>query len=516
MLRNIEACKGLAAITRTSLGPDGMNKLVINHLDKLFITNDAGTIMKELEVAHPAAKLIVMASQMQDNEIGDGTNLVVVLAGELLVQAESLIKQGLHPSDVIAGYTKAGVKAQEILDTLIIKNIKDLSDKAALTEAIMTPLGAKQAGLEKTLAKLVADAATAVMPVNQANFDVDAIRIAKIIGGGVHSSSVINGVVVARPMDGSIHKVKDAKIFVCTAPLTTTETETKGTVLLSSGEELQNYSNGEEARLDNLIASIKAAGANMIVSQSSISDMALHFIEKHGLAILKVQSKFELRRLCKTIGATPLVEFKTPTPDDLGSVAEVELVEVGGARITVFRRSEDKSRIATIIVRASTQNVLDDIERALDNGINNVKAITRDGSLLPGGAAAEIEISRQLQTYGEKAPGMDQYSIVKFAEALDVVARTLAENAGFNSTDVISNLYAAHAAGKVNAGLDVNDGNATKDMKEAGVLDLAITKKCAIRLAVDAAVTVLKVDQIIMAKQAGGPKARPAGPMDQD
>ncbi|TPX56994.1 hypothetical protein SpCBS45565_g08302 [Spizellomyces sp. 'palustris'] len=517
VFRNIAAIKELTQITRTSLGPNGRNKMVINHLEKLFVTNDAATIIRELEVIHPAAKLLVMASQQQEAEVGDGTNLVIVFAGELLQQAEYLLRMGLHPSDIIEGYRVASKKALEIIEGLAIDTVKDATSEAELTKVVQTAIASKQYGYEDLLAPLVVEAALTVMPKNPANFNVDSIRVVKILGGSIHDTKVVKGMVFGREPESVTTKATKAKVAIFTCPLDVALTETKGTVLIHNASEMLNFSKGEESKLEEVIKEIADAGVKVVVTGSGVGELALHFLNRYNLLVLKVLSKFDLRRLCRVTGATALTRLGAPMAEEMGYCEVVETVEIGSDRCTVFRQEEEATKTATIVIRGGTQNAIDDIERAIDDGVNVIKAVAKDNRLLAGAGAAEIEIARQLQSVAEKTAGLNQYSIKKFAEALEVIPRTLAENAGLDSTEVISKLYAAHAQGKAAAGVNIeSDDNGLIDAKEHGIFDAFAPKHHAIRMATHATLTVLSVDQIIMSKPAGGPKVKENKDWDED
>ncbi|PSC71471.1 T-complex theta subunit [Micractinium conductrix] len=517
VMKNIEACKGLAQITRTSMGPNGMNKMVINHLEKLFVTSDASTIITELEVQHPAAKLLVMAAQAQQQEIGDGTNLVLSIAGELLGNAEVLLRDGLHPTEIADGYAKAGAKALEILDTLVLPGTDtlDVRDKAPVAQRIKGSVSSKQYGYEDLLAPLIAEACIDVVPKNPHNFNVDNVRVAKISGGGLHDSHVVKGMVLKRAPEGSVQRVADGKVAVFAQGVDASSTETKGTVLIRSAEELEGYSRGEEARIEEIIKSIADSGAKVVVGHQAFGEMALHFIEKYGLMALKIPSKFELRRFCRATGATALVKLQAPQADELGFARSLAVQEIGGTKCVVLQQDSSMGQISTVVLRGSTDQMLDDVERAVDDGVNSYKLLGKDARAVPAGGASEIEIARQLQQFGRKETGLDQYAIVRYAEALEVVPRTIAENSGLSATDAVAALYAAHAAGQQGAGLDVETGEAV-DLGAREVYDLYATKWWALKLATEAAVTVLRIDQIIMAKMAGGPKPRGPGMDDED
>lgn len=506
--RNIAATKELAEITRTSLGPNGRNKMVINHLEKLFVTNDAATIMKELDVIHPAAKLLVMAAQQQEAEMGDATNFVLVFAGELLQKGEHLLKMGLHPSEVIDGYILAGRKAQEIMNEIAVDSVKDALSAPELKKIVKSVIASKQYGYEDMLGDLVIKAALEIMPKNPAAFNVDSMRVVKILGGSLQDTSVVKGMVFGREAEGAITKVTDAKIAIFTCGLDVQITETKGTVLIHNAKEMLNFSSGEEKQLEELIKSIADTGVKVVVGGSGIGEMALHYLNRYGIMVVKILSKFDLRRLCRVTGATALTRMGSPLPEELGRIDSVESVEIGSDRCTVFSQTTETTRTATIVIRGATMNLLDDIERSIDDAVNTIKAVvSKDAKLLAGAGAAEIEIARRLMAIAEKTPGLGQYAMKAFAEALEVLPRTLAENAGMDSTDVLSKLYAAHENNELTVGVDIeSEDNGILDAKKELIFDSLVVKQSALKLATHAATTVLSVDQIIMSRQAGGPK----------
>lgn len=508
VLRNIAAVKGLTDLTRTSLGPNGMNKMIVNHLGKTFVTSDTATIIKELEVEHPAARLVVMAAQMQEVEVGDGSNLVVCLSGELLGAAEDLIRTGLHTADIVHGYAKAAEAAIKILDELTVWTVesKDMLNKDNLAKAVATAIASKQYGLESFLAPLVASACLVAMPKNPTAFNVENVRVCKVLGGNLYQSELVNGMVISHDPLGLIKKCKDAKIAVFTCSIQPTETETKGTVLINSADELMNYNLSEEKAMEKMIIQWADSGVNVVVSGGAVDDLALHYLEKYHIMVLKVLSQHELRRLCRAVGAGSLVGLGPVNPESLGYCSFVHVREVGSQMVTVFEQSSaDATQISTILLRASTHHTLNDLERAVDDGVNVVKSIARDGRFVAGGGAVEIELARRLSLLGAKTRDLDQYAIAKFATAFEVVPRTLAENAGLPAIDLIGQLYAAHEKGESSAGINIDDGSLS-DMTKHSVFDLLITKKHAIALAAEAVTTILRIDQIISAKPAGGPK----------
>ncbi|CEI38807.1 putative T-complex protein 1 subunit theta [Fusarium venenatum] len=520
VLRNIDACRAIASTVQTSLGPYGRNKVVINHLQKMILTSDAATILRELEVVHPAAKLLVMASQQQEAEMGDATNFVIVLAGELLRKAEDLLRMGLKTSDIVIGYEKAQKFALETLEELSVDKVEDMRDQEELSKAISTVIASKQNGNEAFLANLVAEAVLTVLPKNPANFNVDNIRVVKIMGGSLEQSKVVKGMVFPKEPDGSVKKATRAKVGVFTCPIDAGQTETKGTVLLHNAKEMMDFTKGEESQLETSIKELYDSGLRVVICGERVGDLAMHYLNRFGILCIRILSKFELRRVCRVVGATPLARLGAPMPDEMGSIDVVETLEIGGDRVTVFRQEDEVTRTATLVLRGATQNHLDDIERAVDDGVNVVKAITRDPRLVPGAGATEVELVERIQAYGEKTPGLSQYAIKKFGEAFEVVPRTIAESAGLDATEVLSRLYAAHAnSDRWDTGIDIenDDNTGLLDAKDEGILDLLISKQWAIKLATEAARTVLSVDQIIVARQAGGPKPPAPNPnWDED
>lgn len=414
-------------------------------------------------------------------------------------------------------------------------SVKDIRSHPELAKAIRTVIASKQSGSEDFLADLVAEAVLAVLPKQPVNFNVDNIRVVKIMGGSLEQSKVVKGMVFGREPDGSVKKAKNAKVGVFSCPIDISQTETKGTVLLHNAKEMMDFTKGEESQLETIIKELHDSGLRVVVAGSTVGELALHYLNRFGILVVKVLSKFELRRLCRVVGATPLARLGAPMPDEMGKVDVVETLEIGGDRVTVFRQESDATRTATLVIRGATQNHLDDIERAIDDGVNVVKAVTRDPKLVPGAGATEMQLIERISAYGERTPELSQYAIKKYAESFEVIPRTLAESAGLDATEVLATLYAAHHKSSSNQnregdadeededdeadwtlGVDVEngDGTGTLDAQEEGILDLLVSKQWAIRLATEAARTVLSVDQIIVARQAGGPK--PPGGQNPD
>ncbi|KAJ1721019.1 T-complex protein 1 subunit theta [Coemansia erecta] len=548
IFRNIQATKEMSELTRTSFGPNGRNKMVVNHLEKLFVTNDAATIIRELEVVHPAAKLIVMASQQQEAEAGDGTNYVVIFASELLQRAESLLRMGLHPSEIARGYElalKAGLKA---LEGLAVAQVAQWGGGGELLKAITTAIASKQYGQESVLGALVVEAVAAALPARDpTRFNVDNVRVVKVLGGALAQSRVEHGMVFPRAPETAATHVRFGKVAVFACPVDMGQTETKGTVLLHSAGEMLDYTKGEEAQMARVVTELHEAGVAAVICGAGVGDLAIHYFNRRGMLALKVPSKFELRRLCRVVGANPLARLGVPTPEEMGYCDEIRTAEIGGDRVTVVRQWTadeiaaageaaaagrpafadriQRSPLVTVVLRGATQNALDDAERAVDDGVNVVKALTKDARLVAGACATEMELSRLVHEAADRTAGISQHAMKAFAQALEVFARTMGDNAGVDSTALVAKLIAAHhqkeqqpadagdAAAEavlmgpaVGVDVDCDFEPRTVDAVARGILDPLAVKQWGLTYATQAALTVLQVDQIVMAKTAGGPK----------
>jgi len=414
---------------------------------------------------------------------------------------------GLSPVEIIDGYNIALKRAQELLPKLVVKEVKDLANKDLVKQALKSCFSSKQLGNEEFLSELVGNACMQAYKENSA-FNVDNVRVCKILGSGVLNSTVIKGMALRREVEGTIIRASKAKIALFSCPIDISATETKGTVLIKNAEELKSFSRGEEELLEKQIKSIVDAGVKVVVCGGKVGEMALHFLNKYEIMAVRVLSKFDLRRVAKTVGGTVLAKIVQPSPEELGYCDNVYVDEIGDVPIILFKQDKEEGAITTIMVRGSTDNIMDDIERAIDDGVNNFKALTKDGRLLPGAGAVEIELAKQLSSISESYPGLEQYAIKKFAEAFEVVPKTLADNSGHKNTEVLSNLYAAHQEGKSNFGFNIEGETQVIDVKEKSIFDLYLTKYWGITYATKAAISVLYVDKIIMAKPAGGPKPR--------
>ncbi|KAL8435561.1 hypothetical protein ACSSS7_002406 [Eimeria intestinalis] len=447
-----------------------------------------------------------MAADMQKQEMGGGCNFLLILAGHLLTNADYLLRQGLHLSDVIQGYELALEKIPNFLEESVCLSVDNLKDAKELEPVLRSVLASKPLCVEAGLSGLVSSAIASVMPPNFRDFDPDNIRVAKLQGGQLSQSTVLNGMVITKPPHGTVESKRNCKVMVLACGLECATTEAKGTVLLHTAEDLKNFTKGEEAQMEEIIRGIKNAGVEaIIVHGGGIADVAQHFCNKYEILTIK----------------------GVPTADELGVADSIQTTEISSTRVTQILCRD--TRVQTIVLRGSTPCILDEAEKAIDDACAFAKALTKDPRFVAGAGAAEMEVARKLQAVAEKLPGVDQYAVLKAAEAFEAVPRLLAESAGLNATAA---LHAAHATGRLFEGVNVDafvtptgatrtpsagaKVNMTLDADASGIFDHMQTKAWATRLAFDAAITTLRVDQIIMARPAGGPAPRAPGAPDAD
>jgi len=517
VIRSIEACNEFTRTLKTSFGPRGLNKIIINHLEKLFVTNDAATIIRELAINHPAAKLLVMASEMQEKEVGDGTNFVILLAGALLEQAEELIRAGIKPTEIIEGYELARDSIiEKYLDKIVVNELKDLNKFDEVFPVIRSAVMSKQYGQEDLIAKIITNACISIHKVKD-SFNVDNIRVCKILGSGISKIDLVQGMVFKRQIEGIITKVENAKVAVFTCPVDISSTETKGTVLIHSANELKSFSQGEEHLFESQIKAIADSGVNVVIAGGKFGDLAVHYCNKYKIMMIRLNSKFDVRRVCKTVGATALSKLGKPQPNEIGLCDNVYIDEIGDTPVVILKQNSDESKIATIVIRGSTDNIMDDIERAIDDGINTYKSLISNSKLVAGAGAAEIALAQYLTSDAETLPGLEQYSVAKFADALRSIPSTIAENAGIKPNDMVTLLIAEHQQGKSSSGVNIEqDQPSSINAVDQKIFDLYLSKLWGIKYATNAVCNVLQVDLIICAKPAGGPKPRQNPDWDQD
>lgn len=488
---NIMAGKVLAETVRTTLGPRGMDKMLVDGMGDIVVTNDGVTILREMDIEHPAAKMLVEVAKTQEDEVGDGTTTAVIIAGELLKKAEELLEQEIHPTTLVIGYRNAAAKAQELLNQIAI----DASDRETLQMVAMTAMTGK--GTEKArepLAKLVVDA---VLQVEEdGEVDSDHINIHRIQGATVHDSQIVNGVVIdkSRAINSMPKDLKDASIALLKYPIEVKDLETDAKIKLTDPSQMQAFIEQEEQMVKDMVDKVVESGADVIFCQKGIDDLAQHLLAKAGILAVKRVRKSDMERIGKATGAQVVTNVEELTAEDLGHAGHVYEKKIFD-EILIFVEECDEPKAVSIILRGSTRHVAEEVERAVEDAIGVVSATVEDGQVVAGGGAPEVALAKGLRDYADTISGREQLAIAAFADALEVVPKTLAENAGIDQIDAIVDLRAAQE-NSYYMGLDVFNGNVT-DMKVAKVIEPKRVKKQAIQSAAEAAEMILRIDDMI-------------------
>lgn len=494
---NILAGKVLAETVRTTLGPKGMDKMLVDGLGDIVVTNDGVTILKEMDIEHPAAKMLVEVAKTQEDEVGDGTTTAVIIAGELLKKSESLLDQDIHPTIIAMGYRQAAEKAQEILDDIAIDSV----DEETLIKVAMTAMTGKGTeAAREPLAKLIVDAVQKV--AEDGAVDTDNIKIEKKDGAVVEDSTLVEGVIVdkERVHPGMPSEVKNAKIALVNSPLEVKETEVDAEIRITDPAQMQAFIEQEEKMVKDMVDKVAESGANVLFAQKGIDDLAQHYLSKAGILAVRRVKKSDIEKLARATGANVVTNLEDLTADDLGEAGIVEERKVSGEEM-IFVEECSVAKSVTLFVRGSTKHIVDEIVRAIEDAIGVVAATVEDDKVVAGGGAPEIAMAKKLKDYADSISGREQLAVNAFAEALEIVPKTLAENAGLDSIDSLVDLRAAHENSAV-MGLDVFTGKVA-DMKEAGVIEPKRVKKQAIQSASEAAEMILRIDDVIASSGKG-------------
>ena len=494
---NILAGKVLAETVRTTLGPKGMDKMLVDGLGDIVVTNDGVTILKEMDIEHPAAKMLVEVAKTQEDEVGDGTTTAVIIAGELLKKSESLLDQDIHPTIIAMGYRQAAEKAQEILDDIAIDSV----DEETLIKVAMTAMTGKGTeAAREPLAKLIVDAVQKV--AEDGAVDTDNIKIEKKDGAVVEDSTLVEGVIVdkERVHPGMPSEVKDAKIALVNSPLEVKETEVDAEIRITDPAQMQAFIEQEEKMVKDMVDKVAESGANVLFAQKGIDDLAQHYLSKAGILAVRRVKKSDIEKLARATGANVVTNLEDLTADDLGEAGIVEERKVSGEEM-IFVEECSVAKSVTLFVRGSTKHIVDEIVRAIEDAIGVVAATVEDDKVVAGGGAPEIAMAKKLKDYADSISGREQLAVNAFAEALEIVPKTLAENAGLDSIDWFVVLWAGHENSAV-MGLDVFTGKVA-DMKEAGVIEPKRVKKQAIQSASEAAEMILRIDDVIASSGKG-------------
>ncbi|MBI4020478.1 MAG: TCP-1/cpn60 chaperonin family protein [Candidatus Aenigmarchaeota archaeon] len=515
---NISAARAVADAVRTTLGPKGMDKMLVDSLGDVVITNDGATILQEMQIEHPAAKMMVEVAKTQDKSVGDGTTTAVVLAGELLKKAEDLLDQEIHPTVITKGFRMAKEKALEVLE----RNARpvSISEDRILEQIAETAMTGKAA--ERASKELSGIAVRAIKKVADANdgkveVDVDNIKIEKKEGGSMSDTQLIEGILIDKEV---VHtampkKIKGAKIALISSALEVKELETDAKVSIDSPEKMQAFLEEEEKMLKNMVDKIVKSGANVVFCQKGIDDTAQHYLAKAGILAARRVKKSDMDAMVRATGASTINNINDLTKDDLGYAGRVEERKVAGEQM-VFVEECKTPKAVTILIRGGTEHVIAEVERAMEDAIKGLAAALELGKIVPGGGCAESSAAKEIRKYAEGFKGREQLAIMAFADALEVVPRSLAENAGLDPIESLANLRAEHDKKDSTFGLDVFTGKVV-DMVKMGVVEPLKIKLQAVKSASEATEMILRIDDIISSsgseKRGGGmPQMPPGGP----
>lgn len=497
---NITAAKLVAETVRTTLGPKGMDKMLVDSANEITVTNDGATILDEMSIEHPTAKMIVEIARTQEDEVGDGTTTAVILAGEFLKQAEELLDQNIHPTNIIKGYRLAAEKSQVILNNMAVKLKED--DEKTLRKIAMTAMTGKGAEAAKEhLANLAVKAVRAVTEKkdDETYIDEDSIKINKKIGGKIEESELVEGIIIdkERVANSMPRKVEGANIALIDTPLEIKETSVDAKISITDPNQMQSFLDMEEQMLNKMVQQVVDSGANIIFCQKGIDDMAQHFLSEQGIMAIRRVKKSDLEAISKATGGRIVTNLSELKKEHLGYAGVVEEKKVADERMVYVTNCKNPKAI-TIMVRSSTDHVADEIQRAMDDAIGNIKATLKYTMLVGGAGSPEVEVSRNLRKYAESLSGREQLAVLAFANAVEVVPKTLAENAGIDPIDIMTELKSAHNKGTLWSGINVFTGKVMDSWKE-GVIEPLKIKTQAISSASEVAIMILRIDDMILA-----------------
>jgi thermosome len=510
---NIMAARVIAESVRTSLGPKGMDKMLVDSFGDVTITNDGATILKEIDVQHPAAKILVEVAKTQDDEVGDGTTTAVILTGELLKNAEDLIKEKIHPTILVEGYGKAMEKAIEILDSIaqdIGVDNRDIQKKAAVTAMSSKVVGESSA----FLADIAVKAINTIKEQKEGKWeaDLDNISIQKKQGESVEDSSFIKGLIIDKEIvhSGMPKSIENAKIALLETALEIEKTEFDAKISITQVDQMQAFLAQEETMLRNMAKRIKESGATVVLCQKGIDDLVQHFLSKAGIAAIRRIKKSDIEKLSKATGARIITNIDKLAASDLGAAGLIEERRIGNDLMVFVEKCTDPKAIS-ILIRGGTQMIVDEADRALHDALCVVRNLINEPKAVIGGGAPEIEVAKGLRAYADTLSGREQLAVQAFAKAVEVIPRTLAENAGMDPIDALVELRSKHGAGQTTVGVDVMAGK-VGELKDKAIWEPVIVKKQAIKSAAEAAQMILRIDDVISSTKGGGGGGPPGGP----
>jgi len=509
---NIEAAKVVAEVVKSALGPKGMDKMLVDSFGDVTITSDGRTILDEMDIQHPAAKRMVEVAKTQDNEAGDGTTTAVIISGELLNKAQELIEKSVHPTVIIDGYRKAAEKALETLEKIAIKIDVESSDY--LKKAAMTAMASKLVAEHKEyLADIAVKAILAVAEKDGEKYkaDIDDVKVEKKPGESVRGTKLVQGIVLDKDIahSGMPKRVEKAKIALLDCPLEIEKTEFDAKINIESPEQMEGFLKQEEDMLRNMVDKILKAGANVVLCEKGVDDMAQHFLARKGIMLVRRNKKSDMEKLAKATGGKIVTNLDALNADDLGYAALVEERKIGDDKMTFIEGCKHPKAV-TILIRGGTQRIIDEAERSIHDALCVVRDLIEEPKVVAGGGAPELEVSRALRKYAETLPGREQLAVRAFAEAFEAIPSTLTENAGLDPIDILSDLRSRHEKGETWAGIEVISGK-IQDMSKAGVFEPLAVKKQIVKSATEASTMLLKIDDVIAAGKMRTPPTPPGG-----
>jgi thermosome len=515
---NIMAARVIGEVLRTTLGPRGMDKMLIDSLGDITITNDGAAILNEIEVEHPAAKMMVEIAKTQDDMVGDGTTTAVVLAGELLKRAEELLDQNIHPTIIVSGYRKAAQKAMETIDKIAVE--VDIDDRATLKKVAVTSMASKAVGTAKEhLADIAIDAVRKVAEKRGDKWvaDIDNIQVIKKTGKSLFESQLVQGLVIDKEVvhTGMPKSVERAKIALIDNALEIEKTEISAEIRIRDPNQMKAFLDQENKMLQEMAEKIKASGANVVFCQKGIDDMAQHFLAKEGILAARRVKQSDMEKLARATGGRIVSNLTDLRTQDLGIAGLVEERKLGEDKMIFVEKCKDPRSVA-IIIRAGLERMVDEAERAMTDALSVVSDVIENNKIVAGGGAVEVEVAKELRNYATDVGGREQLAIETFADAIEIIPKTLAENAGLEPIDILVELRAAHGkADGQNKGVNLFTGK-VENMRDKGVVEPVIVKEQAIKSATESATMIIRIDDVIAStKPKEGPGGKPPGGMPE-